>query len=243
MFGEVFGPGGELIQGIGQAISGSIIYGKSWQESIGNVVKSISEKLLTSLIEVGLQLIFNTRQQMAFNAAASAGGGGGGGLFGSLLGAVAGSFSGGFGAQGGLSRLVGTGSSSFIGPMQSWGGFAEGGYTGNGGINDVAGVVHGKEFVVNANATSKYRSALEAMNNGESLKGGEGSGGFKLSIINNAPGVEFETRQISEKEVEVIASRVVKREAPSVISSDINNPNGRTSKAINNNLSAQRRRS
>jgi hypothetical protein len=49
------------------------------------------------------------------------------------------------------------------------GGFKEGGYTGNGGVNDVAGVVHGREFVVNARATSKYRDVLEAMNSGRPL--------------------------------------------------------------------------
>lgn len=48
-------------------------------------------------------------------------------------------------------------------------GFKDGGYTGNGGINDVAGVVHGREFVVNAQATAKYRDVLEAMNNGRPL--------------------------------------------------------------------------
>ena len=49
------------------------------------------------------------------------------------------------------------------------GGFKEGGYTGNGGVNEVAGVVHGREFVVNARATSKYRDVLEAMNSGRPL--------------------------------------------------------------------------
>jgi hypothetical protein len=48
-------------------------------------------------------------------------------------------------------------------------GFKEGGYTGNGGVNEVAGVVHGREFVVNARATSKYRDVLEAMNSGRPL--------------------------------------------------------------------------
>ena len=45
-------------------------------------------------------------------------------------------------------------------------GFASGGYTGDGGINDPAGITHGKEFVVNADATAKNRAALEAMNEG-----------------------------------------------------------------------------
>jgi TP901 family phage tail tape measure protein/lambda family phage tail tape measure protein len=45
-------------------------------------------------------------------------------------------------------------------------GFAEGGYTGNGGKYEPAGIVHRGEFVVNANNTRKYRGVLEAMNNG-----------------------------------------------------------------------------
>jgi phage-related minor tail protein len=48
-------------------------------------------------------------------------------------------------------------------------GFKDGGYTGNVGVNQVAGVVHGREFVVNAAATAKYRDVLEAMNNGKPL--------------------------------------------------------------------------
>lgn len=54
-------------------------------------------------------------------------------------------------------------------------GFADGGYTGGGGVGDVAGVVHGKEFVVNAQATARNRGLLEAINSGVP---GYQSGGF-----------------------------------------------------------------
>ncbi|RTL04405.1 hypothetical protein EKK58_10555 [Candidatus Dependentiae bacterium] len=239
MFAEVFGQGGELQQGIAQATVGALVYGNSWKEAIGNVARSISEKLLNQLIEVGLQIIFNTEKQLAFNAAAGASGGGG--LFGSILGSIGSAFGGSFlGSQGSLSRLIGTGNANFIGPMQSFGGFASGGYTGNIGRNDVAGVVHGQEFVTNAQATSKYRSALEQMNAGTYKE--KSQGGVKFTLINQAPGVEYEQNQISESEVEIIARRVVRNEAPKVISTDISNPNGRTSKALSNNLNSQRRR-
>jgi len=50
------------------------------------------------------------------------------------------------------------------------GGFRKGGYTGNGGVDDVAGVVHGKEFVFDAAATSRIGvSNLEAMRKGQAL--------------------------------------------------------------------------
>ncbi|MGN7445474.1 tail tape measure protein, partial [Pseudomonas lactis] len=47
------------------------------------------------------------------------------------------------------------------------GGFQEGGYTGNIGVTQVAGVVHGKEYVFDAEATARIGvGTLEAMSNG-----------------------------------------------------------------------------
>ena len=49
-------------------------------------------------------------------------------------------------------------------------GFMAGGYTGNGGIGDVAGVVHGREYVLNNRATAGIgRDALDYMNRNASL--------------------------------------------------------------------------
>lgn len=50
-------------------------------------------------------------------------------------------------------------------------GFEKGGYTGGGGRKAIAGVVHGKEFVMNADATAKNRRLLEAMNSGYDVAG------------------------------------------------------------------------
>lgn len=50
-------------------------------------------------------------------------------------------------------------------------GFKTGGYTGDGGVNDVAGVVHGKEFVLTAEATQRVGvNALNAINNGADIR-------------------------------------------------------------------------
>lgn len=46
-------------------------------------------------------------------------------------------------------------------------GFAEGGYTGNGGKYEPAGIVHKGEFVINKENTSKFRGILEQMNQGK----------------------------------------------------------------------------
>ncbi|NKF23064.1 hypothetical protein [Solimonas marina] len=50
-------------------------------------------------------------------------------------------------------------------------GFESGGYTGDFGTKQVAGVVHGREFVVNAAATARYRGVLEAMNSAPNVPG------------------------------------------------------------------------
>jgi TP901 family phage tail tape measure protein len=49
-------------------------------------------------------------------------------------------------------------------------GYASGGYTGELGTGAVAGVVHGREFVVNAAATARNRMILEAMNAGGNVR-------------------------------------------------------------------------
>ena len=62
-------------------------------------------------------------------------------------------------------------------------GFKSGGYTGNVGVNDVAGVVHGQEYVLNAEATKRVgRGTLDALNNGGTLESGGG-----VNVIINVP--------------------------------------------------------
>lgn len=53
-------------------------------------------------------------------------------------------------------------------------GFKTGGYTGNVGINDVAGVVHGQEYVLNANATKRLGvDNLNRLNRGDTIGTGQ----------------------------------------------------------------------
>jgi hypothetical protein len=77
-------------------------------------------------------------------------------------------------------------------------GFDKGGYTG-GRRGKPAGVVHGEEFVVNAEATRRNRPALEAMNNNQPFGGG--GGGFV-----NAPSFNIDARGAQMGVAEQIAS-------------------------------------
>jgi lambda family phage tail tape measure protein len=62
-------------------------------------------------------------------------------------------------------------------------GFASGGYTGDGAVNQPAGIVHAGEYVVNASATRALgRSVLDQINTGQMPTGGVG---VTINMTNN----------------------------------------------------------
>ena len=114
-------------------------------------------------------------------------------------------------------------------------GFYTGGYTGNIGTRDVAGVVHGQEYVLNAEATKRVgRGTLDALNNGGTL----GGGGVNVTIQNYGTSKAFEVQQLDANTVRIIA----RDEARNTVASDLQNPNSQISKAASQNLNAPRRR-
>lgn len=99
----------------------------------------------------------------------------------------------------GAAAVIGIGAVLALGAL---GGFRKGGYTGDGGVDDVAGVVHGKEYVFDAASTARIGvDNLEAMRSGQALPGNvipfpaqtaraPSAGGLNLTINNNARGVD-----------------------------------------------------
>ena len=65
-------------------------------------------------------------------------------------------------------------------------GFKSGGYTGNVGTNQVAGVVHGQEYVLNAEATKRVgKGTLDAINSGKSIPSNEQQQGQSINLNPN----------------------------------------------------------
>ena len=141
--------------------------------------------------------------------------------------------------------------------IQSVKGYETGGYTGDAGTSDVAGVVHGQEFVVNAEGTRNNRAMLEAMNKGQSISpmvvpafvsgngGGSGTSGAPNIHIENH-GTDIQVQPLSEGEIRVIArqaaQQTVKKETPNIVSSQLAYSNSSISKALSRNTQTQRRR-
>ena len=85
-------------------------------------------------------------------------------------------------------------------------GFKTGGYTGGGGVNDIAGVVHGQEYVFDAASTSRIGvENLERIRRGESVGGSEKGGG--ALVVNTSVVVEA-SAGVSEEDARMQGEQV-----------------------------------
>jgi lambda family phage tail tape measure protein len=155
--------------------------------------KSLANSIIADLIRIQIR---------ASMAQALGGGGGGGGLFGSLFSGAMSFFG------GGGSTASSAGSQYSLTTASNYGGgglglkFSGGGYTGDGGKYDPAGVVHRGEYVINAESTRRIGLGLLNRMNGYSEGGPAGGataamgGGLLGAVVNihNYAGAEVEQK-------------------------------------------------
>lgn len=201
-------------QGFSQTISQAIFDTKRLDVAIGELARGAVQQLIQQLIQMAMQwLILRAIGFMGFAS----------------------------GGYTGTPGTVGPGGLNYGANISGLPGFASGGFTSYKGVNDIAGVVHGQEFVVNAEATANNRQTLEAMNRGESI-----GGNVNVSIQNYGTSKNFEVKQLSESEIRIIArdeaASVVSNETPRLVSNEIRNPNSPISRSLNQNILAERRR-
>lgn len=103
-------------------------------------------------------------------------------------------------------------------------GFKDGGYTGDGGVGDVAGAVHGQEFVMHAEATRRHRPLLEHLNAGgtapiRSVQSAQPAGGMqaarpivRVKVANTIDRSEF-LRAIDNEDFDQILENRISRNA------------------------------
>lgn len=134
-------------------------------------------------------------------------------------------------------------------------GFKEGGFTGFGSPDEVAGFVHGQEFVMDADVTRRYRPLLEAMQNDTVPQGSAydvGAAGdvggllrpeLQVSIQNYGTSKAFDV-EMDAGTVRIIARdealSVLTQRGPEVIAADLAYANSRTSKALAKHTTARR---
>lgn len=240
--------------GFADSIGQAIIYGDSLSDSLNNVAKQALAGLISALVKLGIQYLVNSmlaKTSIATTTTASATAAAATAAAWSPAAAMVSLAS--FGANA-MPANVGIASTvALTKGLSMISGFKTGGFTGNVGVNEVAGLVHGKEFVMNANATDKYRPLLESLNSGASVRSvsqnasnaGIG-GGINVNIQNFGTNKDFEVQQLSETDVRIIArdeaDKSVRKNAPSTIAKEFANANSEPSKALSRSTTTERNR-
>lgn len=113
-------------------------------------------------------------------------------------------------------------------------GFKQGGYTGNMGVNQVAGAVHGQEYVFDAAATK--RIGVDNLNAMRSGKAANDDSKVSINIVNNSS-----AKVEASSDGQTITITDVRNEVKRGFT-NLQNPNSYESKQINRNVQAPRRR-
>ena len=241
-----------VTDGFANSIGRAIVMGEDLEKSLKSVAQNALAQIISSLIKIGIQYGINASLGQAATATTTATNVAAGAATAAAWGPAAAAVSlASFGANAAPAAAALT---SAYGLQQSLSvannavglaGFKDGGYTGNIGTSEVAGVVHGREFVMNADATARNRPMLEAMNRGGSASSSVGMTQMNVTVENYGNS-EISVEQVSATDVRIIARDVAKQtvaqEAPGVIAADLSNPNSRVSKSLNQNTTATRKR-
>lgn len=240
--------------GFADSVGRAVVYSEDLETALKSVAQSAIAELISSLVKLGVQYAANAALGNSIQAASLASS--------TAMNVAAGSASAAAwapaAALASLATLGAAGLASTVALSQSlaaiskFAGFEQGGFTGNMGTSNIAGVVHGKEFVFDAAATQRIGVGnLEALRSGASYNVGSASGSqsggllqsnVQVNITNQIPDAEYDIQQVTPGQVEIIARRIMQSEAPSIIANDMNNPNSRTSKALSKNTTTQRKR-
>lgn len=176
-----------FIDGFANSIGRAIVYGENLQDTLTQVSKQIVSEMIGALIKVGIQYVVNqalAQTAIASTTATSTAAAATTTAAWAPAAAVTSAATFGGAAVAGIAALA-----LIFGMVMGFAskGFKSGGYTGSGGTSDVAGVVHGQEFVVNAAATKRNRPMLEAMNAGGGVasvnQNSQNAGGGSAQIV------------------------------------------------------------
>ena len=250
---EAYGKAGQqAVDGFSNSLARAIVYGEDLGAAMANVARTIATDLISSFIKMGIQWLLNeliskSIQQASVAAAVAAGTETA--LAWSTAAAMADIAT--FGAASAAGDIA---LSTSVGLSAALAAFAHGGPVngiGTSTSDSILARLSNGEFVVKASATAKNRPLLEAINNGAIAVSSNGSGGSvggtSMNVhVTHDGSTAIAVQQIDENTVRIIAKQEAKdavtRHAPQVIAADMQNPNSRTSKAVNLNLVAPRKR-
>lgn len=251
-FGTFFS---NITDGFANSIGRGIVYAENLGDALGNAARSGLAELISGLVKLGLQWLVNATLGTTIAASTTAASAAAAGATAAAWAPAASMVSlASFGANSApaMAGIAATNAlATTLASIGSFLGFESGGFTGNMGTKDIAGVVHGQEYVVNAAGTARNRDALEAMNRGATFvrSNGERGGktkGVNVVIQNYGTSKAFDSEQIDADTVRIIArdeaKTAVAKHAPTVVANQMGDPNSPVSKSMARNTKAERRR-
>ncbi len=270
-FGDFFN---DFTTGFANSIGQAIWDMEDFGQAIQNVARNAISQLISALIQMGIQWAITQIGMQAASTAASAASTAALVAEGIALNAaytpaaiMASIATSGAAAVAGMSAFataVPT-MTALSSAMSVLGGFSEGGYTGNARKDEIAGFVHGQEYVIDAGTVNRYGvHAFDALTSGDvagfansvnaqnaasaayfnQFSRGTTTPNISISIENYGTSKEFEVQQ-DDEHIRIIArdvaQEVLRDEGPSVIAGDLANTNSQTSKALGRYTDTSRR--
>lgn len=122
-------------------------------------------------------------------------------------------------------------------------GFQKGGYTGDVPPHQSAGMVHGREYVMDAATTARIGvPTLDAMRNGRLNPGPAANNNApRVTVINNGSD-EVSVSQRSDGELQIMIDRRLDAQFGPTMQRHLSNPNSRASQSVGNNFKTRRNR-
>jgi len=262
--GEVFSDFfGSLTTGFADSVGKAIVFSENLGQALKSVAQNALASLISGLVEMGIQWLLNAALGQSIAVAATA-----------ASVATAATTAAAWAPAAALASLatLGTNAAPAAAAIASTvalstglaaaGGFAEGGLiTGPGGPKEdkIPAWLSNREFVVNADATSKNLPLLKAINSGmdvsrllpsfasgsSSDKPSMTSGGMKVSV-HNYTGQNVKVEQISKDEIRIIAGEEAEKKinevTPEIVAGQLVDSNSTISSAFSENTTAERRR-
>lgn len=250
-YGQAFAT---IADGAAQSLGRAIVYAENLGDALKEVARTVISQLLSAFIKLGIQFLVNELISKTVATAATAAT-----LATASATATAWAPAAAFASLATLGANAAPAGSAIAGTLALTealslvSGKANGGLVTGPGTSTSDSILQrlsNGEFVVKASATARNRGLLESLNNGATAVNSNGNSvgsptNLNVHVIHDGS-TAIAVQQIDEHTVRVIAKQearsAVQVHGPGVIAADLGNPNSRTSKAVNQNIVAPRKR-
>lgn len=238
---------GSFVDGISNSIGRAIVMGDSLRDSLKQVGQTILTELISGLVKLAIQFGINQLVSATLGSAAlatTAVQATAAAAMWAPAAALASLATLGANAAPAAAAIVGTTALTSALAMFSGLGFQKGGYTGDMPAHAATGVVHGREYVMDAATTARIGvPTLDALRSGRLNPGpaNDNNRGLNVKIINNGND-DVKVQELSDGELMVIIDKRLDAKFDRTMQQKLSNPNSGSSKAISSNFKTVRNR-